>query len=243
MFKKKGSSAPDQAVTEGKAKGRLPQSFTEAAADFERSKVEELRSSRSLAWAVTYMSLAITAIAVLGFVIALLTRPEPVPTIIEVDKSTGISNVLRSVKDTTDKYDDVVNKYWLANYVRSYEGYDWFTISEQFEAVKLMSESNVATEYAAKIQAPNAPLTLFKDKAKVIAKVTAITFVGDLAQVRFTTEKLTTSGENPDGSPVHRWIATVGFKYSNGFATDQQRLVNPLGFKVITYRVDPEAIK
>lgn len=226
-----------------KPKNRQAQAFAQAAADFEHSKNEELKISRKLAWAIAFTATAICVISIMAFLVALLTRSEPEPTIITVDRSTGASTVLRSVKDVKDHYDDVVNKYWLANYVRAYEGYDWYTISEQFESVKLMSETPVATEYSKRVQAANSPLTMLKDKAKVSAKVTAIAFVGDLAQVRFTTEKINTDGENPDGAPVQKWIATIAFQFTNGLATEQQRFVNPLGFKVISYRVDPEVIK
>lgn len=226
-----------------KAPNRLAQAFTQAAVDFERSKTDELRRSRKIAWVIAGTATAICSISILAFLVALLTRPEPEPTIIKVDNSTGASEVLRSVRDEHERFDEVVNKYWLANYVRLYEGYDWYTIGEQFESVKLMSEGDVAAEYAKRVQLPTAPLSTLKDKAKVVAKVTSIAFVGDLAQVRFTTEKQSTNGENPDGSPTHKWIATVAFKFTNGLATEQQRFINPLGFKVISYRVDPEVIK
>jgi type IV secretion system protein VirB8 len=222
---------------------RLPQTFVQAALDFERSKLEELRSSRKIAWSIAFFATAMCAVCVVGIIVAMLMRSEPEPMILRVDNDTGAATVMRSVRDAHDRYDDVINKYWLANYVRAYQGYDWYTISEQFEAVKLMSESNVAAEYSATVQGPNAPLFALKDRAKIVAKVTAISFIGELAQVRFTTEKVSTSGENLDGSPVNKWIATVAFKFTNGLATEQQRLVNPLGFKVVSYRVDPEVIK
>ena len=150
--------------------------------------------------------------------------------------------VLRSVKDTSDKYSEVVNRYWLANYVRVREDYDWFTIGSQFDAVQLLSETNIATEYSNQVKSETAPLALLKDKARLEAKIQSIAFVGDLAQVRFTTEKKSINGENIDGSPLQKWIATIGFKFSAGLMTDQQRMINPLGFKVISYRVDPEVI-
>ncbi|MDM0029129.1 virB8 family protein [Variovorax saccharolyticus] len=236
------NAAADQVATK-KAPNRLPQTFVQAAIDFERLKTDELRRSRKVAWMIAGLSTAICAISILAFLVAMLTRTEPEPTILKVDQSTGATEVLRSMRDDHDRFDEVVNKYWIANYVRLYEGYDWYTISEQFEAVKLMSQSDVASQYATKVQADNAPLSVFKDKAKVAAKVTAISFVGELAQVRFTTEKQTTSGDNTDGAPTQKWIATVAFKFENALATEQQRLVNPLGFKVLSYRVDPEVIK
>lgn len=221
---------------------RLPQSFVEAAADFERSKIEEIKRSRKTAWMIACVATSLCTVSLLAFLFALLTRTEPEPTILQVDNSTGATTMLRSIKDTQDKYDEVVNKYWLANYVRLRESYDWHTISEQFEAIKLMSQSDVANEYAKLVQAPHAPLTLLKDKDKIVAKITSISFIGELAQIRFTTEKQSMNGENNDSSPVQKWIATIAFAFKSGLMTEQERLINPLGFQTLSYRVDPEVI-
>ncbi len=168
----------------GAKPARLPQSFAEAAADFEQSKILEIKRSRKIAWIIAMVSTAICSVSILAFLVALLMRTEPEPTILQVDKSTGATTVLRSVRDTKDQYDEVVNKYWLAQYVRTCEGYDWFTISEQFEACKLMSDSDVAKENSRKVQAPGSPLSVLKDKGKVVVKITSIAFFGETAQVR-----------------------------------------------------------
>lgn len=221
---------------------RIAQSFVEAAADFERFKIDEIKRSRKIAWIIASIAAGMCTIAVISAAIALFTRAEPEPTILKVDNSTGSTTILRSIKDTQDKYDEVVNKYWLAHYVRLREGYDWYTISEQFEAVKLMSEEPVSNEYTKLVQAAHAPLTILKDKAKIITKITSIAFIGDIAQVRFTTEKQNTSGDNHDNAPIQKWIATIAFSFKSGWMTEQERLINPLGFKTLSYRVDPEVI-
>ncbi|HHW4679568.1 MAG TPA: virB8 family protein [Xylella sp.] len=223
--------------------GRIPQTFMDAAADFEKSKIEEIKRSRKIAWIIAAVATAICSVSILAFLVALLTRSEPEPTILQVDKSTGATTVLRSVRDTQDKYDEVVNKYWLAQYVRTCEGYDWFTINEQYKACNLMSYGDVSKEYSRKIDAPGSPLKVLADKEKIVVNIVSIAFFGETAQVRFTTEKLSASGENLDHSPVQKWIATIAFEFKPGLMTEQQRLINPLGFKVATYRVDPEVMK
>lgn len=223
-------------------KGRIPQSFNEAAQEFGRARNEDDKKSKKTAWIIASVSIGVTTIAIFAFLVALLTRPEPEPTIIHVNDTTGAATVLRSVKDDKDQYDDVVNKYWLAAYVRAREGYDWYTISEQYDTVKLMSENDVSGDYEKKVNDPNGPLKTLKDKGKVVAKIESITFVNELAQVRFSTVKQSTNGDNADGSPVQKWIATIAFKYHAGWMTEQQRFVNPLGFKAVTYRADPEVI-
>ncbi|EFF2610251.1 type IV secretion system protein, partial [Escherichia coli] len=42
---------------------------------------------------------------------------------------------------------------------------------------------------------------------------------------------------------VTDWIATVAFDFNKDVKTEEQRLINPLGFEAVSYRVDAEAIK
>ena len=233
------SSTP---VSDGRANARAAQSFTSAAADFERSKITEIKRSRKIAWAIAGVSTGLCVLSVASLLVAILFRTEPEPLVLQVDQSTGATTMLRSLRDSKDQFDEVVNKYWLAKYVRTCEGYDWFTISEQFEACKLMSEGSVSAEYSKRVQGASAPLATLKDKGKVIAKVSSIAFFGETAQVRFTSERTSSSGDPLDPSP-QKFIATVAFQFKPSVMTEQQRLVNPLGFKAVTYRVDPEVIK
>ena len=222
---------------------RIPQDFVSAALEFERLKFEEIQKSRSMAWVVSAVSAFIAVIGVIGISVAFITRSEPEPTILKVDMSTGATTVMRSVKDASDQYDEVVNKYWLANYVRLCEGYDWYMISIDFEACKLMSEPSVASSFEKQVNDPKGPLSVLKDKGKIMVKISSIAFVGKLAQVRFTTERRNSSGDPIIGFNGNKWIATIAFWFYPGMMTDQQRLINPLGFKVVSYRVDPEVLK
>ena len=234
-----GAAAADK----GPSSGRQAQEFVKAAADFEKSKINEIKLSRKIAWGVAGGAFGLAVLAVLALIITVYNHKEPQPLVLEADKTTGEVTMLRAVKDATNHYSEVVDKYWVGLYVRQYEGYDWFTIAEQFDAVKLMSADSVAAEYALKVQDKNGPLTLFQDKAKVSVKIISVTPLENLMQVRFSTQRLAPNGENLDQTPVQNWIATLAYKYDSGMMTDQQRLINPLGFKVLTYRVDPELSK
>lgn len=226
-----------------KTASRAPQTFEAAALDFENSKIIGLKTSRKIAWIVAAAAVVLALLCVIGILIALLNHKDPEPVVLTHNTGTGEITMARSIKDAQDKYDEVTDKYWIATYVRHRENYDWYTIGTESEIVKLMSASDVGAQYMTEIQAPTAPLKMLKDKAKVIAKITSITFVGDLAQVRITKERVNTSGENLDGSPVQNFIITMSYKYESGLMTDQQRLINPVGYKTVAYRVDAEVLK
>lgn len=221
----------------------MPQTFMEAAARFEQSTIDQLKFSNKVAWTVALSACGGMVLALgIAFVVTFLHK-DPDPVILARDNITGATTVLRALKDSLDKYDEVTDSYYLAMYVRDRESYDWFSIGDMSEAVKLMSAPEIGSEYDKTLQAKNSPLNLLKDKFRIKAKVGSIVFTGELAQVRFTTEKLSVSGDNNDGSPVQNWIATIAYKYESGRMTQQQRLVNPLGLKVLNYRVDPEVLK
>jgi type IV secretion system protein VirB8 len=221
---------------------RIPQTFIQAAEDFEKFKVDELKKSRKLAWGIAFVCAGITGFAVVGIVMSFFLHTEPEPVVLKVDNGTGNVEMLRSLKDQYDSHDEVVNKYWLANYVRTCERYDWYTISVDYKACELFSSSDVFREYANRVQAKDAPLNLLKDKGKIEVKIISIAFLGaNNAQVRYTKQKLNAAGED-DGQPLQRWLATISYQYQSMLMTEQQRLVNPLGFKVFSYRPDPEVL-
>lgn len=220
---------------------RAPQNFTAAALDFERSQVDDLKARMSLYRYVCAAGIIIGILGTATALVATLARKQPEPFVLKVDQSTGSTEVMRSIKDSEEKYDEVVNKYWLAQYIKICEGYDWYTIGEQFEACKLMSYDDVAKEYSRRIQAPESPLNLLKDKGKISIKIISIAFFGDTASVRYTSQKTNPSGEVIDGAPLQKKVATIAYEYKSGYMTDQQRLINPLGFKVASFRSDYEA--
>jgi len=226
-----------------KQNGRTPQSFDELARDMEKFEVDELIASRARAWKLSWVCAVVAAASFVSLVVSLALREEPIPVVMERDPRTGAITVARPLKDAQDKYDEVTDKYWISRYVMEREGYDWFTISTQLATVKLMSEDDVAKEFEAKVRAPDAPLAMLKDKAKVVPRIISVTFIGELAQVRFSRQRVTTSGTNPDNAPEQVSVATIAYHFKAGRMTDQQRLANPLGFKALSYRADQEAIK
>lgn len=220
------------------------QGYTQAAKSFEKSTIDEIKRSRKQAWIVCFISILFALIALVSAAISLLTRVEPEPTIIQVDKSSGYTTVLRSVKNAEDQYDEVVNKHWLARYVVLRESYDWYTISTAYGIVNLMSSGDVSAEYERKIRAPNGPLEMLGKNGRIDIEVDSIAFIGATAQVRFSSEKLSADGINNSSAPKQRFIATIVFKYdASQRMTSQERLENPLGFKVLSYRIDSEVMQ
>lgn len=208
-------------------------------ADFEKSKVESALS-QAKSWKKGFFgSLAVSALAV-GAVMGLTPLKEAVPFVQRVNDTTGAVDIITTVKNKEMHYDEVINKYWLSQYVRYRESYDWDLIQATYDATTLMSSPAVKSEFTAFYNQPNAPHKVLKQNFKIVSKVTNIAFVGDMAQVRFTKQTLPASGQSTDPIPPQKMIATIGFKFTSTPMSEEDRTINPLGFEVTSYRVDPE---
>ena len=61
-----------------------------------------------------------------------------------------------------------------------------------------------------------------------------------MAQIRFDKITVPMGGDISKQVPPQSLIATVGFEYVNAPQKEEDRSVNPLGFQITSYRVDPE---
>jgi type IV secretion system protein VirB8 len=86
-------------------------------------------------------------------------------------------------------------------------------------------------------------LNLYKDGSILRAHVVSVSFfkrangVADLAQVRYVKGRRAAGAADEQ---LTHWIATVQYGYSEPSKNPQTRSWNPLGFKVIDFRPEPE---
>lgn len=223
-----------------KTLNKQAQAYIQTAQAFEKSEIDRVRKTAKTAWRLVGVMSVITLCAVGA--VAMLTPLKTVqPFVIRVDNNTGITDTVSVMKNRQDRYEEIVDKYFLKQYVQYRESYDWETIQTTFDATKLMSSDAVANEFALLYAGENAPHKVLRNSRKVIAKVQSVAFLGDLAQVRFTKQALVVGGGvDEEKSEPLKMIATIAWEYQGGKMSEQDRLINPLGFKVKSYRIDRE---
>jgi type IV secretion system protein VirB8 len=60
-----------------------------------------------------------------------------------------------------------------------------------------------------------------------------------MAQVRFMRHELNSEDDTPADS---EWLATVVYRYLNPPVDERSRLINPVGFQVTQFRIDPVVV-
>lgn len=201
-----------------------------------------VRSSR-IAWTVASIA-SVTALLAVAAVAGLTPLKQPVPVVIRVDSSSGIVDVVPTYEGTTD-IEQVVTRNLLSNYVIARERYFYGTAEADYELVAAENSPRLNQEWAAfwNVNHPLSPLNVFKDGTTIRVQVRAVTFLklesgrDKLAQVRFS--RFTRPGGTGEEQASH-WVATIGFAYTQPSKDDKIRSLNPLGFRVVEYRREPE---
>jgi type IV secretion system protein VirB8 len=225
----------------GVVSSELKRYFDEARR-WDQDRLASALRSRRLAWVVAggASALAVTATAA----VALLTPLKSVePFVVRVDGVTGAVDVMRGL--SADKgpvvYEEAISKYFLAQYVRNREGYLDPAAEDAFRLVSILSAPAEQRRWADAYRGsnPDSPQNLYGEAGEAIVSIRAIGFIGDgVANVRFhrTVRQAQQTIESD-------WIATIAFTYTRAPMAEADRLRNPLGFQVASYRADPEVVR
>lgn len=243
IFSRKAAADTNTQDYSSKSSYRAAKDFIQAASAFEKSEIEMTRKNAKFAYRVATLA-AIAAVLAIIAVVGLTPLKSVEPFVVRVDNNTGYTDVVSTLKHKTAANDEVLDKYWLAQYVRYREGYDWETIQSTYDATNLLSAPAVQQQFSAIYNSAAAPHKVLTNQFRVTVKIRNISFVGDTAQVRFDKQVVPTnpnSGTAP--KPAERWIATLAYAYENKSQSEADRLVNPLGFQVTSYRADPEQLQ
>lgn len=211
------------------------------AASWNRDRVQSLRSALRVAW---WVAGAAGLVAVMeGGALLLLTPLKTVePYTLLVDRTTGYVQALNPLDPPNISADSALTQSFLVQYVIAREGFDLATINSSYRKVALFSAASARTSYLASMQAnnPQSPLVNYPRGTLIETRVKSVSPMGrDAALVRFDTMRSDSGG---GVQPPMSWAAVIRYRYSGAPMKLEDRFVNPLGFQVVSYRRDPEAV-
>lgn len=212
----------------------------DTALNWESSRVLMIEKSERRAWTIAMFAVG-SAIALAISIALMLPLKENTPYVIRVDDATGIPDIITAMDTKGVQFDEVMDKYWLAQYVRAHETYDWYTLQKDYDTVGLLSSARVGQEYAALFDGKDALDKRYSNSVRVTVEIVSVVPNGKgIGTVRFT--KNTKRADDPKSpGTITKWVATVAYEYRNpSMIRESARLVNPFGFQVLSYRVDPE---
>jgi type IV secretion system protein VirB8 len=219
--------------------------FAEATGwEFDRT-VALTRTARR-AWAVAIVASGVAVVAT-GAILMLTPLKQVEPFVVRVDSSTGIVDVVPGYAGTAE-LPEVVTRHLVTQYVTQRERYVPAIAEVDYEVIGAYHSAamNQAWALAWARSNPDSPLNRYADGTHVRAQVQSVSFLKhvrggpDLLQVRFLSAIQRSSGASEE---LRHFVATLQVAYGPPSADVRLRALNPLGFKVLEYRREPEAIE
>lgn len=211
------------------------------AGSWAKDQADALRASRRTAW---WVAGAASVIAVCEALALLFLTPLKTvePYTLLVDRQTGFVQPLKPLEPDAISRERALTQSFLVQYVVAREGFDIDLLQSDYRKVALWSAGRARDDYLAGIQAsnPESPLVRLPRSARIDVEVKSVTPMSDdSAMVRFDTRRRDAGGQV---APAQPWVAIVRFKYSGEPMSVADRMINPLGFKVTSYRKSAEAL-
>ena len=213
--------------------------YYRAAESWAEDRREGDRRSQRTAWIIAGVAAAIALIEAIALVL-LIPLKQVEPYAVMVDRQTGFVQPLNLAKGQAINPDQALVQSMLAQYVTNREGFNAAALQDSYKKVALWSTGDARSQYIALMQATNpaSPLATLPRSSVVTAEVRSISPLGpNTALVRFATMR-TDQGGVPAQQGI--WAAVVKYRFSAAGMSAESRLVNPLGFQVISYSKSAE---
>jgi len=216
-----------------------PKEYFDDQRQWARDTVASDRKSRRLAWAIAVVALGLAAIQSFVLLAILPLKTKETVTLL-VDRTTGFTEVLDPNGAKTIRADEALTQSLLAQYVVSRERLDPGLVNRDYRKTALWSSGAARQTYLGRMAQdnPESPIRGLNPNQKTHIDIKSVSQLSPgQALVRFDTFRESTSGQK---ERVDSWISAMRYTFIDAPMSFDDRLLNPLGFQVSSYRRDPE---
>jgi type IV secretion system protein VirB8 len=206
-----------------------------------RDAEEASQRSRRIAWTIAGVAGAIAVVQAIALA-ALVPLKQVLPYTITVDRQTGQIQTTPGLSLPQLSESDAVRQAFLAQYVLARETFDLTDYQENYRRTLLWSDGQAAESYRADWDRDNPNGVQARYRASTIVRVivSEVRLLSpETALIRFETEQ--TEGGSASGLR-QPWSASVRFSAAGRPLNAQDRLLNPLGFRIEAYRRDAQTV-
>ncbi|MGO9037689.1 MAG: virB8 family protein [Steroidobacteraceae bacterium] len=219
--------------------------YCREAESWDADRVGQFRRNAQVAWRVASAGW-ICAVAAAASIVVLVPLKRVEPFVVRVDNTTGVVDVV-PVYEGGATPQEAVTRYFLTHYLTVCERFNFATAESDYEECGAFhsAQRNQAWYALWAPTNPDSPLNVHKDGSSVRAQVTSVSFftrasgLSDLAQVRYLKAARQGAGS---AETISHWVATIQYSYAQPSKDPKTRRWNPLGFKIIDFKSEPEVL-
>ena len=211
--------------------------------DFETSVKYLIEQSNKKAWLIAIVSIFITLLSILA-VLVLTPLKTVEPYVIRVDNTTGMVDILTTLDEKQITQNEALDKHFIGQYIKAREGYFFDMLNQDYIFTQLLSSPEVAESYRAIYSGENSRDSRLGSFTKVEVNILSVV-LGESNGIKTATARinLKSTNKNSKEESLSTKVITLSYKYLLNEMQEKNRILNPLGFKVLTYRIDEEISK
>ena len=230
---------------------RKQQDVSDSSKHWYQDKYQHVLTQRNMLALIAVVSLFAAAVAAFA-VFRLAPLKSVQPYLIQIDEKTGITQ--RVLPLTREDYaaNQAVDRYFTSTYLRLRESYNINILRYNYNVLRLMSTSDIFRRFRAQVDPSNEEsfakrLGTFGQRDVKIRSLVYVTNPSDRRNASSVTTgkalqaRITTTEILPNqADKVSFWIVTINFEYADLSLNQEEQLLNPLGYTVTSYQIQPE---
>lgn len=216
-------------------------SYFREARSWADDRSEQNARSRRIAWIIAGVATTIAALEAIALA-GLAPLKTIVPHTVLVDSQTGYVTTLDPTQTLRLAPDGALAKSMLAQYVTARESLDRSTVANDYRKVVLWSGETARSSYLAQMKpgSPDNPIARLPGQLTVQARFKSVSLLGNgQALVRYDLVQRNEIGSQSRPIP---YISIIRYRFRDRPLAESDRFINPLGFEVVRYRKDAEAV-
>lgn len=211
--------------------------FFAEARRFEDDKVILAQKSEQKAWRVATAACVLAGLSTLTIMFLLPLKETRVEAVV-LDKASGTWQPMQTLDTVQVTLDEVFHRHFITMFMLARENYTFETAEMNYYTAAAFMSPKLQAEWGElwDDKNPNNPMNVHKKTGTVKIQIASITLkkkedgTMEVATVRFTKST----------EPERFWVATISYKFVDTPAKEEERRINPIGFQVVDYTVDPE---
>lgn len=221
-----------------------------------QDKYQHILTQRNILALISVVSLGVALIAVFA-VLRLAPLKTVEPYLLQVDEKTGVTQRVDPISRKDYAADESVDRYFTSVYIRTYESYNPNIWRYNYNVVRLMSTPEIFRRYRNLINASKTDGVIKRLglNGQRDVRVRAMAYItnpterkkGAKGEAEAETSSkiiradITTTEILPNATEKEeRWVVTITFEYRALDLSKDEQLINPLGYIVTSYQIQPE---
>lgn len=204
--------------------------------------------------AILTLCALLAAIASVFLVMTVAQNKTVEPYVIQIDERSGMVQLVDPVSRNEYAANELIDRYFVAQYLNARESYNITTLRYNYNIVRVMSAVDVFNTFSRDV-APSNPTSaaaLLKSGGQRQLRIRSLAYIQNpppaygseettpakIMQARIQLRDIGASGNDV----VENYIVTITFEYTQLQLSEEERLINPLGFTVTQYQIQQEIV-